>query len=273
MRSVVTFVVLGGLLHAPFAHGQARPPDPVGPTELALWNAGLTATFALARAALEGNVRSVPEGLRVVGAGAVGGLGFFGAKHQIGQDRMTTGLALAFLSASVVENTTRGEHPLGVVRIGPGLFDLHVRTPWARGNPPAVRLEVDPLFAGALVATPFVGLQPERCGLKVCFRGPLRSDRPEVLGLALGRFVMLFGEPDLRVTTHELIHVVQTMQLSSVTPFGSSGTWGGTAEYGWLSVRTDWLFPVFGGLQHLQPYHRRWSEIEAHSLHWEAPTR
>lgn len=262
----LSLLLLIALLAAAPAQAQ-RHPEPVGRAELVAANVGITGLMALARGVATGNVKSVPDGLVVLGTGAAAGLGFYEAKRLIGQERQAVGTALAFASASVVENVASGEHPLGYVRFGPGPFDVRVRTPLATSAGPPVRLELDPFGAAGLFLPLFSTYEMRWCGVTLCYVTPANPANPEIWGHAVGRLLLLSGDVGVMVETHELIHYVQALQVSAVTPYGSARALGLGRPDGSVDFRLDWLYSMLGLASSLQEYHERWSEIEAHSLH------
>jgi hypothetical protein len=235
-------------------------------------NAGITGVLALARGVASGNVRSVESGLVVFATGAVAGAGFYEAKRQIGLERIAMGTALAFASASVVENVASGEHPLGYLRVGPGPFDLRVRTPLARENGPLVRIEVDPIATVGSVGLPLAGYTAGFCGFTLCFRGGAQPFDHYQNGLAVGRLIMVSTDASDIVVTHEMIHYVQAVQMGAVTPFGTTGKLGLVSQPdGYWDLRVDWLLGVTGLATLLVPYERRWTEVEAFTLQARSP--
>jgi hypothetical protein len=65
-------------------------------------------TFAAARGLVEGRFDRAEEVGRAFFWGAASGYGFYQAKRMVGNGRFLHGLGLAYLSASVVENTSSG---------------------------------------------------------------------------------------------------------------------------------------------------------------------
>ena len=252
---------------------------------IALANVGLTSLFTLARGVAEGRVRSVRDGLEVAGWGAVAGAGFYAAKDQVGRGRGALGVGLAFASASLAENAAAGGGVAGHVRVGFGPLDLRLRTPLATRPGPALGVEIDPLGAVALVAVPLSGGQPVVRG------GVLMYDHPALdrtgggntrtPGTAIGRVVLTEEDPDDLVVRHETIHLIQAVQASAVTPYGTLGSvWRGgrhTARGGAVQwdVRTDWLYGTVGGLDRLlaDGPEDGWGEFEAYTLDEAPPSR
>ena len=222
---------------------------------IALANVGLTSAFAVVRGVAEGRVQSVRDGAEVAAWGAVAGAGFYAAKDQVGRGRGALGLGLAFASASLAENAATGGGVAGHIRVGFGPLDLRLRTPLATRPGPAVGVEVDPLGAVALVAVPLTGGRAVVRGGSLVYVHPalLRDLRGGASGTAAGRVVVVdkLQDPILR---HEAIHVVQAVQISAVTPYGTLGSlWrGGRFTSGggavrW-DVRADWLTGALAGL-------------------------
>ena len=280
MRTLVALLVL--FLALP-AVAQSRPgvvDDPAlsDRERIALANVGLTSLFTVARGVIEGRVRSVGDAAEVAAWGAVAGAGFYAAKDQVGRGRGVLGVGLAFASASVAENAAAGGGVAGHVRVGFGPVDLRLRTPLATRPGPALGVEIDPLGAVALVAVPITGGRPVVRG------GVLTYDHPALErtgtggtyapGKALGRVVLTEAAPQDLVVRHETIHLVQAVQASAVTPYGTLGsawrggrrtTRGGAVQW---DLRTDWLYGVVGGLDRLlaDGPEDGWGEFEAYEL-------
>ena len=280
MRTLVALLVL--LVAGPAA-AQSRPGVVDEPAlsereRIALANVGLTSLFTLARGVAEGRVRSVRDGLVVAGWGAVAGAGFYAAKDQVGRGRGALGVGLAFASASVAENAAVGGGVAGHVRVGFGPVDLRLRTPLATRPGPALGVEVDPLGAVALVAVPLSGGHPVVRGGVLTYAHPA-LERTEsggfyTPGMAVGRVVLTEDDPDNLVVRHETIHLIQAVQASAVTPYGTLGrVWRGgrsTSRGGAVQwdIRTDWLYGAVGGLDRLlaDGPEDGWGEYEAYGL-------
>ena len=245
---------------------------------IALANVGLTSAFAVVRGVAEGRVRSVRDGAEVAAWGAVAGAGFYAAKDQVGRGRGALGLGLAFASASLAENAATGGGVAGHVRVGFGPLDLRLRTPLATRPGPAVGVEVDPLGAVALVAVPLTGGRAVVRGGSLTYAHPAlerkESGGDYTPGMAVGRVLLTEEDPRDLVVRHETIHVVQAIQASAVTPYGTLGSvWrggrlasaGGAVRW---DVRTDWLYGAVGGLDRLLADDARdgWGEYEAYGL-------
>ena len=278
-----TLVALSALILALPAAAQSRPgvvDDPAlsDRERIALANVGLTSLFTLARGVVEGEVRSVGDGLEAAAWGAVAGAGFYAAKDQVGRGRGALGVGLAFASASVAENAAAGGGVAGHVRVGFGPVDLRLRTPLATRPGPALGVEIDPLGAVALVAVPITGGRPIVRGGVLTYDHPA-LDRTSSGGLhtpgtTIGRVVLTEEDPYDLVVRHETIHLIQAVQASAVTPYGTLGrvwrggrrtTRGGAVQW---DLRTDWLYGVVGGLDRLlaDGPEDGWGEFEAYEL-------
>lgn len=236
--------------------------------EIAAFNVAVSSVGALGARAVRGKVRSFGDVAEALGAGAVGGLGFYGAKRLVGDGRLASGIALGYAAASVTENAAEGEHPLGAVRYGFGPLDVRARTPFARRPRPALAVEVNAVGALGLAVLPVLGYRPVVEGGTLVFRD---NDPPAGLGIvptrggfALGRVVG--AEQDLpAVIPHETIHALQSLQLSAITPAYRLRDVTGHGP-GALDLQLDWSLPLLGLSYLAVPYRSRWSEVEAYTL-------
>lgn len=243
---------------------------------IAAFNVALTGAFALARGLLEGRVEHPHDALRTALGGAVSGYGFYQSKRLIGRSHETAAMALAYASASVAENAAQGRHPLSHVRFGPGPVDLRVRTPLARGDGPALAIQINAVSAAAAVVLPFAGYRPAfRGGTFVFLRDAPFGENGSLIGAgrAFGRTILLYDEAPAVARRHELIHFAQALQVGAVTPYHTlSDVWprfGRAPSHeravSW-DVQIDWLYGALGAFSALAPYERRWAEVEAYSL-------
>ena len=249
---------------------------------LALFNAALTGTFSVGRRWAEGRLRTWREVAETFVYGVAGGYGFYQAKRLIGNRRDEAGLGLAYLSASVVENTARGGHPLGHVRLGYGPVDLRLRTPLSNQaerrstETPPITVEVNALSALSLGVLPLFGLSPSFQGSSLYYEsdellGDGGMPRLRRSGLAFNRTIVLGPLAGRPTRSHETIHLVQSMQVGAVTPYyRASALWPGLDRsvgrlFQW-DVQIDWLYSVLAPAALLIDYEHRWAEIEASSL-------
>jgi len=224
----------------------------------------------LARGLLQGRVHSFKDAVKCLGYGMASGYGFYQAKKQVAAGRTFSGILLANLSASVIDNVTSGEGPLSYLGFTLPLVRLEVATPFAKRPRALVSFTVSPRDAISLA---LAISKADRASL----RGGMLSfeaDEPlaeNVRGWAHGIFpTVVAGKPE-SVFRHEMVHVVQSLQLMAASP-----------EPFLKSYRRDegkMKLLDFGGvraqvlglandltLAKLQTYDKYWREAEAYSL-------
>ena len=236
----------------------------VSPGRAAAANAAVTSLATLASRLVQGEVRSSDDVALALGAGAVSGLGFYEAKSLAGRGHLGLGLALGYASASLAENVSEGEHPLGAIRYGLGPLDVRVRTPLARSPRAVAVLEVNAAALASTAVLPFLGYRPDLEAGALVFRRPrdVLEGAPDRLGFALGRVIALDTER-ADVVAHEAVHVVQALQIGAVTPGYRIGLEVGAVP---LALQADWGLAAMGALHLVVPYEQRWTEVEAFSL-------
>lgn len=271
LRSILFAVLLLSSCSAATAqpHHEAKT---TSEAKLVLFNSTLTGAFTLGRNLLEGRVESWSDALRTFSIGAAGGYGFYQAKQTAGRGHPMVGLALGYASASVVENTAQGRHPLSHIRFGIGGLDVRLKTPIPSAEDgPTWSLELNALWVAS-----FVAWLPRSKAVLIkngvfCHLLPNRNDQS--IASTLGRFVILHEgfERYSPVMPHEVVHVLQNLQASAVTPYyrlsrllkgtelrlGTSVAW---------DVQFDWLYGALASANLLVPYPHRWNEIEAYTL-------
>lgn len=247
------------------------------------YNIALTPVFTLASAIVQHRVHSVRDALYQLGFGAAAGASYYEAKRMTGSGRATAGWLLTNATASVVENVTSGEHPIGRFGYTVGPFRLRFATPYARQA--IARIEMD----WSLAETIDFG-QALREFHQFGFRnGILATDRdrdcwpnPDLngafyCGVTYGVFPgvtkhlpsTLRKEPEV-LWHHELIHAEQSQQLDSVEP--PIYTFGGGRDpsrplrfFAVRHVRVGFTqaldIPTYN-----RPYEERWGEIEAYAF-------
>ena len=263
-------------LASPSAGAPGRRAQRTSRRRLLAANVGLTALFTLARGVVGGSVDGAGDGAAAFGWGAVAGLGFYLAKDAVGRGDEALGVGLAFASASLAENAGGGGGPLGHVRVGFGPLDLRLRTPLASGDGPALAAEIDPLSVAALLAAPVAGGRPIVRGGALLYvyddLGQTRQYRRR--GNTIGRVARVDAEVRDEVVRHEIVHQIQAIQASAVTPYGTLGAlWpdaAPTAADGEVraDVRLDWLYVALGALNLAlaDDPRDRMSEVEAYEL-------
>ena len=243
---------------------------------IAAVNVGGTATLVLARAAVEGSVDDVGDGVQALGWGAVAGTGFYWSKRLSGEGQPALAVGVAVLAGSLAENAATGAGPFSHLRIPLGLADVRVRTPFATSDEgPRAAIEADPLVIGASVVFPLRGGRLRvRRGIPV-FEFDNMDTRPGFrrTGRTVGRVIRLRTDAPPRVLSHETIHRIQALQASALTPAGTLGALSPTARPTaadgevTFDVRADWFYALNGVFWTVfVDYLDGWPEIEARSL-------
>ena len=276
------------LEQAPPSLPERHLPETTSVARIALANIGLTGSFALVRGWLTGNVDDRGDAVEIFLGGGLGGYGFYQAKRLIGNEHAFAGLALAYTSASVVENAAQGRHPLSHLRFGPGPVDLRVRTPFAEPDAPFATVEVNILSAAGALVLPVLGYKPSFRNGKLYFRTNdfiNQEGRVRTVARTINRTPLLGPDPSEYTWEHELIHVVQSLQVGATTPYyrlsslypSPSYSLGGTEHLKW-DLQIDWLYGTLVLSQLAVDYEQRWAEVEAYSLtepeappSWECP--
>lgn len=256
-------------------YGQRGHVKRINTFKLSTLNMALTGTAAVVRGFSEGRLETAADAARAFAGGAVGGYGFYHAKRLAGKGRFVQGVAMAYASASVVENVSQNRHPLGYVRLGFGPLDFRVRTPFSRSKDALLAAEVNALGIVNFVLLPLVC-----CQLDVA-RGALHYRSNESLGKrgrylrdgqTFNRSVVLGPKAGAGTFAHEMVHLLQSLQVSSVTPFYRfSSVFPNlerslrTEKLAW-NVQFDWLYLIVNASFLAVPYEWRWAEREAYTL-------
>jgi hypothetical protein len=230
--------------------------------KIAVLNVAATSLFTYLSCVLQKHARPVA----CLGAGAVGGLGFYQAKRLAGDGHITTAWLLANLSGSVVENTTAGEHPLSRIGYSFGPLRLRVATPLDRARESLLDIDVSAVETGYMTRA-FLDADDVdiRDGL-VWYEtdDPDVDDEGRIIhGFTWGLFPGTWSAARDDVWNHEAVHAVQSLQLDSVEPPLL------TLDRERRLVRVRYLRA--GALNfadnvsaQLVPYEERWVEIEAY---------
>jgi hypothetical protein len=225
---------------------------------------------ALARGLIQGQVHGFKDVVKMLTFGAASGYGFYQAKKQVAAGHTLGGIMLANLSASVVENITSGEGPLSYIGLTLPLVRLEVATPLAKRPRSLISFTVSPRDVISLVMS---FAKSDRASLRGGWL-TFEADTPlaeKVRGWAYGICpTVVAGEPDC-VFRHEMVHVVQSLQLmaASPEPFLKDHR-RETGKMKWLGFR-GFRAQALGlandfTLAKLQSYDKYWKEAEAYSL-------
>jgi hypothetical protein len=224
----------------------------------------------LVRGLLQGQVHSMKDAVKCLAYGSASGFGFYEAKKLVAADHVFGGVLLANLSASVIDNVTSGEGALSYLGFSLPLVRIEIATPLAKQERSLLRASVSPRDAISLA------LSLSKSNRVMLRNGMLafEADTPlaeNVRGWAYSIFpTMLNGTPE-SVYRHEMVHVVQSLQLmaASPEPFLKShrreeGKAGLLAFAGFrlqaLGLANDLT------LAKLQSYDKYWREAEAYSF-------
>jgi hypothetical protein len=224
----------------------------------------------LVRGLLQGRVHSFKDAVKCLAYGSASGYGFYQSKKLIAADRVFSGVLLANLSASVIDNVTSGEGPLSYIGFSLPLVRIEIATPLARQKRSLLRATVSPRDAISLA------LSLSKSDRMMMRNGMLafEADTPlaaNVRGWAYSVFpTMLTGTND-SVYQHEMVHVVQSLQLMAASPeplLQSHRRDGGKAKF--LSF-AGFRIQALGlandlTMAKLQSYNKYWREAEAYSL-------
>lgn len=230
--------------------------------KIAVLNVGATALFTYLSCVIQKHA-----GPRAcLAAGAIGGAGFYQAKRLAGDGHITTAWLVANLSASVVENTAAGEHPLSRIGYSSGPLRLRLATPLDRARESILDIDLSAIETGSM-ARAFLDADD------VDIRDGMiwyETDDPDVdeegrvvHGFTWGLFPGVWSGAQRHVWNHEAVHAVQSLQLDSVEPPAL------TLDRERRLVRVRHLRA--GALNfadnvsaQLLPYDERWVEIEAY---------
>jgi hypothetical protein len=221
--------------------------------------------------------------------GGVGGYGFYKSKQMAGRGDVASGVALAYLSSSVVENVVNDEHPLSYIRYGVGPAELRVSTPLAKNAKAFATLEVDPVEAvQVLISAGNVAEWNVKDGILygVSKENLESEDLPVVYAQAMGRHVVFDKDHVFYDTTwqHEAVHVIQNIQYQSFfgvryseakksLGFSKTGDFGDDSSLqqgglNWLDtdMRFGWFHLPVALLSDAGDYEQRWDEYEAANI-------
>jgi hypothetical protein len=224
----------------------------------------------LVRGLIQGEVHGFKDVAKLLTYGAASGFGFYEAKKQVAAGRTFSGILLANLSASVIDNVTSGEGPFSYIGFTLPLVRLEIATPLARQNRSLLRFTVSPRD---VISLALAFSKSDRVSL----RGGMLSfeaDTPlaaGVRGWAYSIFpTVLAGQPD-SVYRHEMVHVVQSLQLMAASPepmvHGYRRERGKAKLLDFAGVRVQAIGLANDlTLAKFQAYDEYWKEAEAYQL-------
>jgi len=224
----------------------------------------------LVRGLIQGEVHGFKDVAKMLTYGAASGFGFYQAKKQVASGHTFSGVLLANLSASVIDNVTSGEGPLSYLGFTLPLVRLEIATPLAKQNRSLLRFTVSPRDAISLALAFSKSDRISLRGGMLAFEAdtPLAAG---VRGWAHSIFpTVVTGMPD-SVYLHEMVHVVQSLQLMAASPeplvHGYRREAGKAKLLDFAGVRLQAIGLANDlTLAKSQSYDRYWKEAEAYHL-------
>jgi len=279
MRTRCVALPLVLLLAVPAA-AQRRPPirnEQANHTKMRAFNVGATAFFSVFSGMRQGQINSCRDFWRHLLIGGGAGAAFYESKRLAGNGKVTAGWLLANATATIVENTASGEHPIGRIGYTVGPLRLRVATPYVRDG--AAKIDADVSIAQTILLGAAFG-----AGERVSFRnGLIAVDRdtpwnlegrfPE--GATFGVFPGVIPGAARKTWHHETVHAIQAQQISSTAEPVLTITrkrHGRRPLFALRQVRLEWAYlPVFQSES--RDYPEQWTEVEAWWLAEGTPVR
>lgn len=238
-----------------------------------------TALLTVVTGYFKGDIHSWRDVSRYALSGAISGYGFYQAKEWIGQGDEDKGVALGYLSASLLENTTLGEHPLGFVRYGAGPIEFRLATPFAKNKRAWLTLDIDAVETAYAIKNLYGS---DSVGFRYGAMYGITdqeinngSTRTRARGVALGRSIKLhedYAYLGSSTWRHEAIHGIQALQFSSLIDAGrhysyeTLDTKQDDTRLFSVGLRGDLVYGAFTVGQSLVNYRDQWSEREAFGM-------
>lgn len=265
IKSLAVIVLLAALLAFPATRLSA-----VSESTVVLGNVVGSGVTTLVRGLLQGQVHNFKDAVKCLAYGSASGYGFYQSKKLIAADRVFSGVLLANLSASVIDNVTSGEGPLSYLGFSLPLVRIEIATPLARQKRSLLRVTVSPRDAINLALSLS---KSDRVSLR---NGMLSfaADTPlsaNVLGWAYGLFPTMLNGTNESVYRHEMVHVVQSLQLMAASPEpfvkGYRREEGKAKFLHFAGFRVQAIGLVNDlTLSKVQSYSKYWREAEAYQL-------
>ena len=261
------------------AAGRDRPIvlETANHTKMRAYNVGITAFFAVFSAMRQGQIKSwrdVPRHL-LIGGGA--GAAFYEAKRMAGNGRRTAGWLIANATATVLENTASGEHPIGRIGYTIGPMRFRVATPYVRTGVAKIDADFSIAEAFFLAYARYEGDSISfRNGLVTVDRDTPWKDGDDVFtGRTFGIFPGVVPGAAPVTWSHEIVHAIQFQQVDAVEPpqwtFGHDVPPGETRPLLWLRHIRPGYTHLLNLTHDRRNYQDRWYEVEAHWLAEERP--
>lgn len=243
------------------------------------WNVAIQPLMTLASAAVQGKLHTWDDWKRCLRIGVTTGAAFYGSKRLVADGHVLEGVALANLASSMTSNAAAGRHALSRIGVTFGPVRAEFSTPKDEDRSARVHLSTN------LAELISLGMMWERSD-EITMRDGLISFRRDTkypdfrdedlafYGYTIGVFPGVSSGGDETVWRHEVIHVVQAMQVDALEP--------GWCEWGRFDCRkklpSDKWFEIeplrlgvfpganAGVMTFLLDYDQRWTEVEAYLL-------
>jgi hypothetical protein len=265
IKSLAVVIMMATLLAFP-----AYKLSAVSESTVVLGNVLGSGVTTLVRGLLQGNVHNFKDAVKCLAYGSASGYGFYQSKKLVAGNHVFSGILLANLSTSVIDNVTSGEGPLSYLGFSLPMARIEIATPLAKQNRSLLRVTVSPRDAISLA------LSFSKSNRVLLRSGMLafEADEPlsgNVLGWAYSMFPTTVSGSGAWVYQHEMVHVVQSLQLmaGSPEPFlkGYRREEGKAKLFSFAGFRMQAIGLANDlTLAKLQSYDKYWREAEAYSL-------
>lgn len=228
-----------------------------------------SALTTLLKGFIQGKVSNIGDAGKMLLYGGIAGYGFYSAKQMISRGNITTGVLTANLSASVCENVSWGESPLAYLGYSLGPARIKIATPLSKYNKAIFNVNVSiKKLVDLAYAISHSNKIEFRYGV-LTFKADQKLENGAI-GWTKGIFpTTMYNTPDY-VLNHEMVHVIQSMQLSCISPYEPL-----TKDLGRKSKDPKKLFYFEGFKVDLislandlsyvaQNYDKSWQEVEAY---------
>lgn len=242
------------------------------------WNVAIQPLLTLASAAVQGKLKKPDDWKRCLRVGATAGVAFYGSKRLVGNGRVIEGLALANVASSMTSNAAARRHALSRIGVTFGPVRAEFSTSKESNRPARIHLSTS---VAELVSLGYMWSRSNdvtiRDGL-LSFRRDtrypdIRDKNVTFPAYTVGMFPGMSPEATETTWRHEVIHVIQIMQVDALEP--GKCEWGRfdckekPASDQWLEFEPLRLgiFPgAVGGAMSSLDYDQRFTEIEAHRM-------
>ena len=241
--------------------------EDVNDSTFALGNIIGSGVSTLLKGIIQGKVKNIGDAGKMLLFGGAAGYGFYHAKNMMAKGNHFSGVMMANLSASISENVSWGENPLAYIGYTLGPARVKFATPLAKEKKGIINLHIS---AKEIVNLVHAFANSDRMNFKYglfIFESDNALENGAI-GWVKGVFATtMTGTPDY-VLNHELVHIVQNMQLSSVSlfePYMNRSTASNSNKlFHFEGIKLD-LFAFANDMVNAAiSYENRWQEIESH---------